>query len=104
MKVFIILFIFVLVVLAGVFGYNALIASSHRTTSQVPVNSEQKITLTGTIQKASTSTGDFTHLIITSSGTKGINSNTVNLDDYVGQKVTVEGQNSGTTLFVDTIL
>jgi len=61
------------------------------------------ITQTGTLQKSTIAQSDFTHVIITPDASVGVASYTLNLDEYIGKKVTVTGQFSGNTLYADTI-
>lgn len=61
------------------------------------------ITKTGTLQKSTIAQSDFTHVIITPDASVGVASYTLNLDDYIGKKVSVTGQFSGDTLFADSI-
>jgi uncharacterized protein (UPF0333 family) len=61
------------------------------------------ITKTGTLQKSTISKSDFTHVIVSSGGSVGVASYTLNLDDYIGKKVSVTGQFSGDTLYADAI-
>lgn len=68
---------------------------SSPTVQQKAVNT----TLTGTITKAG---GKF-YISSVGQATKELDSYTVKLDDYVGKKVSVTGQYSGITLFVDTV-
>ncbi len=56
-------------------------------------------TLVGTLTK----TGTTFALHIPGGATTGIDSYTQKFDAYVGQKISVTGQYSGTTLFVDTL-
>ncbi|MEP7166890.1 MAG: hypothetical protein ABI758_02850 [Candidatus Woesebacteria bacterium] len=64
-------------------------------TSQAAVTT----TVSGTIAKTA---GKF-YIASPGSVTRDLDSYTVKLDDYVGKNVTVTGQFSGTTLFVDTV-
>jgi hypothetical protein len=61
------------------------------------------ITKTGILQKSTIARSDFTHVIVSSGGSVGVASYTLNLDDYIGKKVSVTGQFSGNTLYADTI-
>ena len=61
------------------------------------------ITKTGTLQKSTIAKSDFTHVIITPDASVGVASYTLNLDDYIGKKVSVTGQFSGDTLYADSI-
>jgi len=61
------------------------------------------VTKIGTLQKSTLSQSDFTHVIINSGESVGVASYTLNLDDYIGKKVSVTGQFSGDTLYADSI-
>ena len=61
------------------------------------------VTKIGTLQKSTLSQSDFTHVIVNSGESVGIASYTLNLDEYVGKKVSVTGQFSGDTLYADSI-
>ena len=71
-------------------------APSSQSTSQeqAPVT-----TLTGTISKKA----DVFILTEKTGKTDTINSYTAKLDQYIGKTITVSGQYSGTTLYVDTV-
>lgn len=66
-----------------------------------PVVQEKAVntTLTGTVTKS----GTKFYIQPTGKPTTELDSYTVKLDQYVGQKVSATGQYSGTTLFVDTV-
>jgi hypothetical protein len=68
-----------------------------------PVSKTAVITKTGILQKSMISQSDFTHVIITPDASIGVSSFTLNLDDYIGKKVSATGQFSGDTLYADTI-
>ncbi len=61
------------------------------------------LTKTGILQKSTISQSDFTHVIVIAGASVGVASYTLNLDDYIGKKVSVTGQFSGDTLYADTI-
>jgi hypothetical protein len=61
------------------------------------------ITKTGILQKSTISQSDFTHVIVSSGESVGVASYTLNLDDYIGKKVSVTGQFSGDTLYAESI-
>lgn len=61
------------------------------------------ISRTGELRKSNVTGSDFTHVLITPDKSIGIASYTLHLDDYIGKKVEVTGQFSGTTLYADTI-
>jgi len=61
------------------------------------------ITKTGILQKSTLAQSDFTHVLVSSGKSVGVASYTLNLDDYIGKKVSVTGQFSGDTLYADSI-
>ena len=61
------------------------------------------MTKTGILQKSTIAQSDFTHVIVSSGRSVGVASYTLNLDDYIGKKVSVTGQFSGGTLYADSI-
>jgi len=73
--------------------------SSANTPAQQSQDKAPNTTLVGTLTKSGS------HYILKGSDgkTSEINSYTVTLDSYVGKSITITGQYSGTTLFVDTI-
>jgi hypothetical protein len=100
MKAFIIGLIFLVVVAVG--GYIGLkYFYKPATTSQTYKTAP--ITKTGILQKSTISQSDFTHVILSTDGSLGVASYTLNLDDYVGKNVSVTGQFSGDTLYADSI-
>jgi len=106
----VVLFILVILLATGIGSslYYLNISGSNPTgtteqTESSPVVQEPgtKTTLTGTVLKA---TGDdYQHIIISGGKSTGIASQTISLDNYVTKKVSVTGQYSGTTLYVDTV-
>lgn len=100
MKAFLfgILFI-VIVAVAGYFGLQYY-EKSHSATQTYKTES---ITRTGTLEKSTIQGTDYSHMIIGTDGSWGVTSYTINLDQYVGKKVEATGQNSGSTLYADTI-
>ncbi len=69
--------------------------------ASAPVAQEKAVntTLTGTVTK----NGAKFFIQPTGKPTTELDSYTVKLEQYVGKKVSVTGQYSGTTLFVDTV-
>jgi hypothetical protein len=61
------------------------------------------ITKTGILKKSAISQSDFTHVVISAGASVGVASYTLNLDEYIGKKVSVTGKFSGDTLYADTI-
>lgn len=100
MKTFLIsLIVLILVGAGGYFAYQYFQTSVPTTTSQeMPI-----VTKTGVVQKLPKPGDDYTHTLKTSDAVVKLNSYSVQLDQYVNKTVTVEGQYSGDTLFVDAI-
>ena len=94
------LIILALLALGAYFGFQYLKKSS--TSYPKNINQNLTVTKTGTLTKVTNGT-DYTHLLNTGTESVKINSYTVKLLDFENQKVTVTGEYSGTTLFVDTI-
>ena len=92
----------VFLILVGVGGYFWL---KYHSTSPTNTQSFQTaaITRTGTLQKSSVAGADFTHVIVSEGNSWGVASYSLHLDDYIGKKVEATGQNSGTTLYIDSI-
>ena len=101
MKIALISFmVLALIGLGGYFGYQYLISVSPSTSG---VNETPTVTKTGTVQSLSKPGSDYTHILKTPEESVKLNSYTVKLDQYVNTTVTVVGQYSGYTLFVDSI-
>jgi len=101
--------IFGLIVLAALIGggyYYLVMMNAPSTTTTPTEQSNGKTaarTVVGTLTKVQNPKDDYTHMLTTSSGLVKLNSYSVQLDEYVGKKVEVVGQNSGTTLFADSV-
>ncbi|MCL4338628.1 hypothetical protein M1271_02990 [Patescibacteria group bacterium] len=99
------IFIFAIIVLIGIFGFTALGGT------KTPVNNQNnsaqitnvEVKLAGTLQKVPQSNNDYSHILVNNNEITGIASNNIDLDKYVGQKVEISGQYSGTTLYADKI-
>jgi hypothetical protein len=100
MKAFILGIVFLVVVAIG--GYFALQYIGKSGTAGT-VYKTAAITRTGTLQKSTAAGTDFTHILISAGASYGVASYSQNLDQYVGKNVKVTGQNSGTTLYIDTV-
>lgn len=98
MKAFIIgLVVLSMVVIGGYVGLKY-VGSQKQPQSSYKTESVAKI---GVIQ---TGKGDdYTHLLVSEGTSIGLASYTVKLDDYLGKKVQVQGQFSGTTLYADSV-
>lgn len=88
--------IFVLTV--GGFFYLQHYSASHASQTSFQTAS---ITRTGVVQKASGA--DYQYIIVANGQSWGVTSQSLDLNQYVGKKVEANGQNSGTTLYIDTI-
>ena len=102
MKGFIFGLIFLVLVGAG--GYVYLSTKSTQADSEnTKVFKTESITRTGVL-KASTVQGvDYKHTITENGKVYGVMSGIESLDKYIGKKVEAVGQNSGTTLYIDSI-
>ncbi|MCX6794012.1 MAG: hypothetical protein NTY06_02805 [Candidatus Gottesmanbacteria bacterium] len=100
MKAFLLGLLFLVLVVAG--AYTGL-KYFYKPPSGSQIYKTAAITKTGTLQKSTISQSDFTHVIVNSGGSVGVASYTLNLDDYIGKKVSVTGQFSGDTLYADSI-
>lgn len=95
-------FIVILVVLlllggAGFAGYTYL---TNQQTAKKPTMTKA-VTLTGVLQ---TGKGDDYDFVILSNGKiTGVTTYKLNLSQYVGKQVAIEGQYSGTTMYADSI-
>ncbi len=97
--------ILVLAVVGGGYYYltmNATPGNTEQTTEQSDGKTAPR-TVQGTVTKVQNPKDDYTHMLTSSSGLVKLNSYSVTLDDYVGKKVEVTGQNSGTTLYADSV-
>lgn len=104
MKAVFILFFVALLGVGGYFGYQYLLAQSPKTGSTGSKSyKSEAMTKTGILQKAPVKSSDFEHVLLSEGKSIGVTSYKVDLDEYVGKKVTVTGQPSGTTLYADTV-
>jgi hypothetical protein len=100
---FIVLFILILGI-GGFFGYQYLLGQAKTSTPTGAVSEKAGlITETGVVQKLAKPGDDYTHMLRSENGMIRLNSYTVKLDEYINKTITVEGQYSGNTLFVDAI-
>ncbi len=98
MKNFIV--ILVILILLGGGGY----AGYTYLSSQQPVKKPtmtKAVTLTGTLQAGKGDDYDF--VILANGKITGVTTYKLKLDQYVGKRVTIEGQYSGTTMYADSI-
>ena len=100
MKDFIAGILFLVIVAVG--GYIAIRYFASKEAGST-VYQTAKITRTGVLSKSTVAGADFTHIIVGDGNSWGVASYSVNLDQYLGKKVAATGQNSGTTLYVDSI-
>jgi hypothetical protein len=100
MKAFLAGLVFLAVVVAGGFFW---LKYMYKPSTESQVYKTEAITRTGVLQKSAIAGSDFTHVIIAEGKSWGAASYSLNLDKYVGKKVEATGQNSGTTLYIDTV-
>lgn len=95
-------FVVTLVVLAllGGAGYAGYAFLTSQQTAKTPTMTKA-VTLTGTLQAGKGDDYDF--VILSNGKITGVATYKLKLDQYVGKKVTVEGQYSGTTMYADSI-
>jgi hypothetical protein len=102
MKAFIIGLIVLAIAAAGGFYWYSTKARESGSVNQV--YKTESVTRTGVLQKVQNTAGvDYTHQIVSEGKMYGVNSYSENLDQYIGKKVEATGQNSGTTLYIDSI-
>lgn len=102
MKAFII-GILVLAVL-GIGGFFAFkYFTQNNATSSSMTTKVTSVSKTGVVQTLPKPGDDYTHMLKTPEGLIKLNSYTVKLDQYANKTVTVTGQYSGNTLFVDKV-
>jgi uncharacterized protein (UPF0333 family) len=104
MKIFLITCLGIALITGGVIGYVYLSQAKTPSSSTTKTQVKPNVTFTGTLSKATDPNGEYTHLLNSTAGVKGVNSYSVHLDDYTGKKVTITGQYSGTTLYADTVI
>ncbi len=101
MKAFLWGLVFFVIVGAGGFVYLKYVYKSGPSTGSYKT---EAVTKTGELRKTNVPGSDFTHVLINpSEKSVGVASYSLNLDDYIGKKVSVTGQYSGDTLYADTI-
>jgi hypothetical protein len=93
----------IILVLAGVGGYVYLTKTAKSPSANPQVFKTESITRTGILQTSNVSGVDYKHTITEGGKVYGVTSGLESLDKYVGKKVEATGQNSGTTLYIDTI-
>lgn len=93
----------VIVAVAGYFGLKYWASTHPDATSQSFQTAA--ITRQGLLRKVTIPGADFSYVIFSASENKsyGLASYSLNLEPYVGKNVAVTGQNSGTTLYADTV-
>jgi hypothetical protein len=101
MKVFLAGVIFFILLGAGVVYYFTLQFKASPPSSESKFSSET-VAKTGTIQPGKGD--DYNYLLLSEGKTIGITSYTVPLDQFIGKKVEVKGQFSGTTLYADSVI
>lgn len=99
MKNFIVIFI-VLLLLGGA-GYAGYAYLTSQQTAKKPTMTKA-VVLTGTLQIGKGD--DYDYVILSKGKITGVATYKLNLNQYVGKKVTIEGQYSGTTMYADRII
>jgi len=103
MKAFLFGILFLVLVAAGGFVYLKYFYKSPSQTG-TQIYKTAAITKTGEIRKSNVTGSDFTHVLINpTEKSVGVASYTLNLDDYIGKKVSITGQYSGDTLYADSV-
>ncbi len=93
-----------MVVLFGTGAYFYMSSKSNQQQdSSAKVFKTDSITRTGVLNSSSVKGVDYKHTITEGSKVYGVTSGLESLDKYVGKRVEAIGQNSGTTLYIDTI-
>ncbi len=91
-------------VLVGVGGY---VYMSRKSTTGDPANTQvfktESITRMGVLNASTVQGVDYKHTITENGKVYGVMSGLESLDTYIGKKVEATGQNSGTTLYIDSI-
>lgn len=101
MKAFLVGLVFIIFVAVGAFVY---LKYFYQTPVSTGAYKTAAITRTGELRKTNVAGSDFTHVLISpSEKSVGVASYTLNLDDYIGKKVSVTGQYSGDTLYADSV-
>lgn len=102
MKAFLLgLLFFVLAAVGGFIGLKYFYKSPADTGQEVFKTAP--VTKIGTLRKSAITQSDFTHVLVVEGKSTGVSSYSLNLDDYIGKKVSITGQFSGTTLYADTV-
>ena len=100
MKIVVVAVVFILLAVGGSYAYTSIRKQPPSQTSKYTTETQ---TYTGTIQVVNPPGDDYTHVLISRSGTIKLNSQRLSLSRYIGKAVKVAGQYSGNTLYVDTI-
>ena len=102
MKGFIFGLIFLVLVGAGGYVYLSMKSKSAES-GNTQVFKTESITRTGVLKASSVQGVDYKHTITENGKVYGVMSGRESLDPYIGKKVEATGQNSGTTLYIDSI-
>ena len=92
----------ILLVLVGLGGAGWYMTTQQKQVSQVE-QGPTIVTMVGKLTKAVPPGDDYTHLLLATGRSIKLNSYAVELASYEGKTVTVVGEYSGNTLFVDSI-
>ena len=91
-------------VLIGVGGYIYISQNtSTKDSNNTQVFKTDSITRTGVLNASTVAGVDYKHTITENGKVYGVMSGLESLDKYIGKKVEATGQNSGTTLYIDSI-
>jgi len=102
MKAFLTGIVVLVLVAAGAFVYLKYYSPSP-TDPEATIYKTAPVTKRGELRKTNVAASDFTHVLMADGSSVGVASYSLNLDDYIGRKVEVTGQYSGTTLYADII-
>jgi len=100
MKAFFIGLLFLGIVAVGGYIFLRQYSGSHAAKTSYQTSS---VTRTGVLEKSSLAGVDYQYIIVSGGQSWGVTSQSLDLSRYVGKKVSATGQNSGTTLYADTV-
>lgn len=103
MRFFVVLVLLIILGVGGFFTYQYLAIgtkSISQATHETPTDN-QSVTKTGILRKGASAESGF--LLIESDKAEAVSSTSIELDRYVGKKVEITGQYSGTTLYADSV-
>lgn len=101
MKTFVLgLLLFFLLGFGGFFVYQKFFSKPAPAATSFQTTATTKV---GILQKATSASSDFSHILLSGGKSIGVTGPGVNLDTYIGENVEITGQYSGTTLYVDSV-